>query len=210
MKTDTFNVVGEGSVVVKPDIATIVVGVQANGATVKQAQDQMNTIINQVSQDIKKLGVDGKDIQTNSYNIYPSYDYKNGPTRITGYQANTNLTVKIRNIDKANEIIDSATQAGANQVSSIAFDVEDKEKAQNEARQKAVDQAKKKAQDAAKIAGFSLGKLINYSENFGDNIRPLSMGLAKGGGPADAVNATQIESGSSEVKVTVTLTYDIK
>lgn len=48
-KTDTFTVSGEGKVFVKPDIATMTVGVQVNGATVKQVQQELNNKINQVS-----------------------------------------------------------------------------------------------------------------------------------------------------------------
>lgn len=208
-KTDTFTVTGEGNVSVPPDIAVISAGVQAQGNTVKIAQDQLNTAINAVSSAVKKAGVADKDIKTTGYNINPMYDYSARTPRITGYQASSNLTIKVRAIDTANAVIDAATAAGANQVGGISFDVDDKTRWQNEARTMAVDDAKKKAAAAAEIAGFSLGKVINYSEDFGNGPRPIPM-LAKADVGLGAGAPTQIETGSNEITVTVSLSYQIQ
>ena len=159
-KSTTFDVTGEGKVTAVPDVAVVTVGIQANGTTVKAAQDQINSTINKVSEAIKKLGVDSKDIKTTNYNVNPSYDFTSGQ-KITGFLANTNLQIKVRQLEKANSVIDTATANGVNQVGGINFDIDEKTKLENEARQKAVDQAKKKAQDASKIAGFKLGRIIN-------------------------------------------------
>lgn len=206
-KTTTFDVVGEGKVTSSPDVAMVTVGIQANAPTVKQAQDQINSTINKVSDAIKKLGIDSKDIQTTNYNISPDYDYGSGTRKIKGYLTSTNLSIKVRQIEKANSVIDEATANGANQVGGINFDIDDKSKLENEARQKAVDEAKKKAQDAAKIAGFRLGKIVNYSENFGDFLRPIPL-RATGAAEVESI-PTQIEPGSTQVSVTVTLSYEI-
>ena len=217
-KSDTFNVTGEGMVAAKPDIATLTAGISAQAPTVKSAQDQVSLNINKVSEAIKKLGVEEKDIQTQNYQINPNYDFQGSTQRITGYSASTNLAVKVRNINLINQVIDEATANGANQVGSISFDVDDepvgsqtlstKTKLENEARQKAVADAKNKAENAAKIAGFRLGKIVNYSENFEGIPQPTrAMTLAApGGGPK---NETAVEPGSSEVKVVVTLSYEI-
>ena len=203
-KTDTFSVTGEGKVSVPPDIAIVSVGVQAQGATVKIAQDQLNTKMNAVTAAVKKVGIADKDIQTSNYSLYPVYD-----TRLTGYQASSNLIIKVRAIDSANTVIDSATAASANQVGGITFDVDDKTKAENAARLLAVADAKTKAQNAAKIAGFSLGKIINYSEDFGNSPRPIPM-LAKTN-IADSNSApTQVNPGTNEITVTVQLSYQIQ
>lgn len=206
-KFTTFDVTGEGKSSIKPDIAEITAGITVSAQTVKAAQDQINAVINKVSQAIKQTGVDPKDIQTTNYNINPSYDYTGGSQRITGYSASTNLSVKVRNLDNVNNVIDAAGANGANQISGLSFGVDDKTKAEDEARKKAVDEAKKKAEQAAKIAGFKLGRIINYSENFQGEPRPipLMMETAKSQGAP-----TQVEPGSSEVTVSVTLSYEIQ
>lgn len=178
-KSTTFDVTGEGKVNVVPDIASVSVGIRASGSTVKIVQKQINSVINKVSQAVKNLGVDAKDIQTTDYSIYPDYDYSGSSQRIKGYTASTSLSVKVRDIDKVNSVIDAATANGANEVSGISFEVDDKEKAENEAREKAVADAKKKAENAAKIAGFKLGRIINYSENLGGFPKPIPLSMGQ-------------------------------
>ncbi|OGE25942.1 hypothetical protein A3H85_02220 [Candidatus Daviesbacteria bacterium RIFCSPLOWO2_02_FULL_40_8] len=207
-KSDTFQVTGEGKTSVLPDVAVVSVGVTAGGSTVKIAQDTINSNINKVTEAIKKLGVAYQDIQTQNYSVNPNYDFKEGSQRVNGYQANTNLSVKIRDLEKVNLVIDTATGNGANQVGGIIFEASDKSKAEDSAREKAVQQAKDKAQSAAKIAGFSLGRIINYSENL-NSIRPAISLRGVAMGAADE-KSTQIESGTNEVIVTVTLSYEIK
>lgn len=207
-KSTTFDVTGEGKVVVRPDIASLTLGIQANGSTVKVVQDQINTVISRVSTALKELGIDSKDIQTTNYNVNPDYDFTGETQKIRGYSASTNLLIKVRQIDQVNQVIDAATSNGANQVGGINFEVEDKSKAENEARQKAVQQAKNKAEDAAKIAGFRLGKIVNYSENFGGFGGPMPLMRTMDAKGAEQV-PTQIEPGSTDVTVVVTLSFDI-
>lgn len=206
-KTDTFSVSGEGKSNTAPDIAVINVGVQVQGSAVTQAQQELNSKIDRIVAAVKKIGIGQQDIQTSNYSIYPSYDWQEGRNRITGYQANSSLTIKIREMEKANLVIDAATANGANQIGGLSFTVDDKTKAENEARQQAVAVAKKKAEEAARIAGFKLGRIINYSENFGspERLMPLLAEAAVG-----KTAPTQIEPGSTEVVVVVTLSYEIK
>lgn len=205
-KSDTFNVSGEGKVSVPPDIVLINVGVQAQASTVKVVQDQLNSNINRVSKALKQLGIKDSDIQTSNYNMNPTYDFTSGTQRITGYSANSNLSIKVREIDKANSVIDAAVENGANQVGGIIFEVDDKTKAENEARELAVSEAKKKAENAAKIAGFKLGRIVNYSESFGDFPRPIPL---QAGGVEKGMPLTAIEPGSNEITVIVTLSYEL-
>lgn len=46
--------------------------------------------------------------------INPEYDYLGGSQRVKGYQASTNLQIKVRQLDKVNQIIDATTANGAN------------------------------------------------------------------------------------------------
>jgi uncharacterized protein YggE len=210
-KTDVFASTGEGKVTAIPDMATVNVGVQAQGTTVKAVQDELNAKINAVTASVKQIGINASDIQTTNYSLYPTYDYSSSKQRITGYQASTNITVKVKDLDKTNTVLDTATQQGANMVGGISFEVSDKTKALNEARQKAVAEAKQKAELAAQAAGFRLGKIINYSESEGGLIYPVPMSAK-----AEALDSrgagvpTQVQPGSQELQLTVTLSYELE
>ena len=74
------------------------------------------------------------------------------------------------------------------------------------ARQDAVAQAKRKAAQAAQAAGFKLGRIINYSESAGGVVpQPLyNRAEAK---LALETAPTEIQTGSQEIKITVSLSY---
>lgn len=73
--SDVFSTTGEGKATIKPDIAVVNLGVEAEGVTVKEAQDRINKVSEKVTSELKKLGIKEEDIQTENYSIYPQYDY---------------------------------------------------------------------------------------------------------------------------------------
>ena len=212
-KSDAFSVTGEGKVDAKPDSATVRVGVLANGATAEAAQEELNKNINKVTEGLFSLSsiqIKEEDVKTENYNVTPNIDYREGNQTIKGYQANSNIVITVREIDRVNDIVDIATTNGANQVGGIDFQVKDKNAAMNKAREMAVADAKKKAEDAAKIAGFKLGKVINYAEGQGGGY-PMPMMAAKAEDSRSAIsNQTNVQSGTNEIMVTVTLSYEIR
>lgn len=216
-KTEPFVVTGEGKVEATPDSATVRLGVVARGATAEAARSTLNTNINSVIEQIQALGVAEDKIKTENFNIYPEYgDMRPLPAdvpssdqnRITGYNANTNISVTVDNAELANKIVDAGTAAGANQVGGVDFQVKDKGEAMNKAREMAVLDAKKKAEDAAKIAGFRLGNIINYSEGQGGY--PVPMMARAEDAKAMGGSATNIQPGTNEITMTVTLSYEIR
>ena len=199
-KQDFFTVSGEGKVTVVPDTAIVDLGITINRPTVKAAQSEANSVINAISQELKNLGIKDKDIKTSNYSVYPQYDQ----TRISGYQVSTNLTITVREIDKINQVIDTATAKGANTIGGIQLTVDaDKKKLllQN-ARELAVKDAKTKAENLAKAAGIVLGKIVNIQESAGDT-RPLPIMYAK-------AEDTQIQPGSTDISTSVTLFYETR
>ena len=101
------------------------------------------------------------------------------------------------------------TADGANQIGNLSFTVEDPEQFQSHARKIAIENAKKKASEIANESGISLGKIINVSEGVSQNPGPLMMTAEKTTG-LGGETPTQIEAGSSEISVTVTLSYDTR
>lgn len=205
-----FSVTGEGKAEIKPDQATVNLGVQVQGSTTSEVQDKMNKAINAVTSAVKQQGIDPKDIQTAQYTINPTYDYSSGSQKITGYSGSTNVVVKVRDINKVNAVIDAATANGANQIGSPQFGNADKSTAEDQARALAIADAKKKAQAAASAAGFSLGKIINYSETEGGQPRPVPLVMGGGAANSEATPPTQVEPGQNEIDMQVTLTYEVK
>lgn len=210
-KTDLFTVTAEGKASAAPDIAQINLGVTINAPTVSGAQTQANSTINSIGSAIKKLGVGDKDIQTVSYNLRPDYDYSvSGSQRIKGYVIDVSLLVKARQFDKINQIIDAAMASGGNMVGGLNFTLDDEtqSKVESQARTQAITKAKQKAAEIAKESGLTLGKIINVSENTSNSFRPVPM-MAKAADSGQSA-PTQIEPGTSEISLSVSLSYETR
>lgn len=209
---EPFVVQGSGKSYVAPDIAKIDLGITESGTNLKTVQDSVNKKSQTLVDQIKKMGIVEKDIKTISYNIYPQYDYTTPTQRITSYQVSTSYEITIRDLTKINDILGNATSFGANTVGAVTFDLSDNLKNQKfqEAREIAVTEAKTKATGLAKAAGITLGKIVNVSEETPSSIRPVAMN-AMGGGTADkAITQPDVQTGTTEIDITISLSYEIR
>lgn len=210
-KNEPFMVNGEGTVAMTPDIAEISLGITTNKPTVSAAQEETNRVINSLTDAMKQLGVGDEDIKTTNYSVNPNYDWNSGTQRITGYNVNANLLVKFKNFDNLNQALDQATSLGANQVGGINFTLSDdkQHQAEDEARKEAVAQAKTKAESLSQAAGIKLGKLINVTENTFSPPTPMyARAEAMDAKAVSGPTPTEIQPGSQEVKLMVTLSYE--
>lgn len=169
--------------------------------------------MNQVIAFIKQQGIDPKDIQTTSFNSSPKYNYSNGQTIISGYQANQTITIKVRHVDKSTseleKIVNGAIMNGANQIQDVSFSFSDNEQLSQAARKQAIDKAKLKAAEIANEAGLTLGRIVNVvtSESNGNMPMPYAMANAS---IRTKSNTPRIEPGSQETTESVTLIFQIK
>lgn len=206
----TMNVTGAGTVTLTPDIAYINIGVQTEKPTAAVAVAENNTQTQRVIDALKAAGVDAKDIQTTNFSIYPNtqYDPQTGQKTGTTYVVNNTVNVTVRKLDQLGTLLDATVQAGANNVNSIQFDVEDKSAALKQARDAAVKDAKSQAQELASAAGVSLGDVQNIS--FYNSIPTPYVDAYAKGAVLEAVAAVPVTPGQMTLTVNVTITYEIK
>lgn len=212
-KGEPFIVSGEGKVYAVPDIAKITIGIEDTRLSLADVQKSVNTKTQTLTKAIKDLGIEDKDIRTTSYNLYPQYDYSRNTTQITDYRLSVTYEITIRDTDKINGVISTATSSGANMEGSISFDLSDSVKKEKllEARKLAVTEAKEKAEGLAASAGLTLGKIINISENQNPNSpRPLYATNAAGKGQDEVAALPSIQTGQTEIDITVNLSYEIR
>lgn len=205
---DTITISGQGKVTAVPDIAVIEVGLMTEKSDVASAQKENTLKMNRLIKNLKVLGVEDKDIQTSYYNIYPQYDWPNGRQVLRGYQVNQGVSIKIRNLSKIGDILAAAGEGGVNQVSGLSFNIDEPEKLRQEARIKALEAAKEKAEALAEAAEVKLGKIVSFSEYSETPPVPYksyeSLGLGGGG------SVPEIEKGTLDIVVNVTVSYEIK
>ena len=100
----TISVFGEGKEFVKPDIATISVGVVKQNVDLLKAQKEAADVIDRTIAVLREKGVTDKDQKTTSFNIYPQYDYRDGAQKFRAYEVRQTLEVKIRDLSKVGEV----------------------------------------------------------------------------------------------------------
>ncbi len=204
----TIVVDGDGKATSAPNIARIDLGLLTEKATVQDAQKENSAKMNKLIAEIKKFGIVDKDIQTTQYQVYPQYDYEGGKSRIRGYSVSQSVNVKIRDLEKVSQVLGKAGEVGANQVGGLQFTLDDESVLRAEARKSAILKAQAKAQELANSLGVRLVRLVSFNESaFGPPSPPIyalkELDMGRGGEP-------QIEEGSLEVQVNVTMTFEIE
>jgi uncharacterized protein YggE len=175
----TITVVGQGKVNVKPDVARAQIGVEVFASTVKEATAKNREQMTAVQAALRKAGIAEKDIQTSNYSI--NFEREPGipmmmelgakgaeSTELQGrYRVSNMVEVVIRDLDDVAAVLDTAVEAGANNIWGVSFDLEDPSAVESEARSKAMANARAKAAELAKLAGVTLGEVVSVSEVIG-------------------------------------------
>lgn len=209
--TRTITISADGKTTVVPDIAKVTFSVVSEGADPEKLQVENTKKMVAALDFIKGEGIDPKDIKTAAYNLSPKYEYdeKKRKSFISGYTSTQSVTVKIRDFTKVSPILGRLPGLGVNQIQNVNFEVDDTDKFLNVAREEAFNKAFAKAAAMAGQNKVRLGRVVNFSESSGNYFpRAYAMeSLGKGG--ADYA-APQLEPGSEELTVNVSVTYELR
>lgn len=219
----TISVVGTGEVFAKPDIAQFSFTVRGEGVDAATAQEKSGTIINAVTESLKKSGIEDKDIKTDGYNMSPKYKYEQKPCIFgqacppgeqiaDGFEVMQTVTVKVRKIDTAGTLLVEVGKLGATDLSSLSFTVDDTDALTADARALAIKDAQEQAKKIASDLGMSLGKMTGYYEEVPGGMPYMSaapmMDSAMGG--AKSFERVNVPTGENKTTSKVNLTYILK
>lgn len=208
----TVQVPGEARITYTPDVAKVTMGVQVDRvADAGQALKELNEKIDKIVKAVKEQGIADADIKTENYNLNPMTDYIDGRPVTSGYSANEQLLITIRDIKdntRVGKIITAATSAGVNQVNNVSFELSDMSKIKQEGRIKAILDAKAKAKDISSKAGVKLGRIVGWWENYPTPYYGEKGGVGMGGGVV--TDTANVPTGSYEYVVEVNLNYLVK
>jgi uncharacterized protein YggE len=192
-----------------PDMATITLGVETDGASAAQAMAANARAMAQVTAALRRSGVAERDMQTSSLDLSPQYVYaQSQPPRLTGYKASNQLTVTVNDLSRLGDIADATVAAGATDVGQISFGLANPRSAEDTARIAAVKALEDKASLYANAVGYRIVRLVNLSEGAAWSPappRPLMMRAAAMAAPA----ATPVEAGEMKVRVDITGVFEL-
>jgi uncharacterized protein YggE len=201
---------GEGVVKQAPDRLWVSIAAESRSKTPKEAQranaDAMKTVLDR----LKGLGLPDDAIRTTGYDLQPEFDFANGKQTLRGWLARNSIDVRVDEIARAGDVLDSAVASGATNVSGVRFDLKDRNSAEREALRSAVADARRRADSAAAGAGMKVDRVLRIEEHRGMSPEPRPMMMARQSMMADSAGAPPIVAGEIEVRVSVTLTSTIK
>src|ERR1051326_6447031 len=159
---------GEGQIRVPPDQATVRIGIQRQAASAQAAQDQANTVANDILAAITKAGIAANDIQTSRLTLSFVYAPR-GPDasqepRIVAYQASNDVAVRLTDLNKVGAVIDAGLRSGTNEIQGVQFGLRDDLAARQQALKQAVSEAQRKAETIADAVHVQLGAPVEIAE----------------------------------------------
>lgn len=201
----TIVVGGTGRIAVEPDVADLQLGVSIARPSVDAARADAAAAMTAILAAVRGAGIADRDIRTTLVSVQPRYDYRDGkPPVLTGYDLSNSVLVTVRDLATLGAVIDGSLQAGATSMDSLSFRLDDSSEAERAARLAAVAQARSRADVLAEAAGV---EIVGVSD------------IVEGGGPGPgypqpkaarmmlADSATPVQAGTTEVSVSVTVTY---
>jgi uncharacterized protein len=193
-----ITVVGTGSSSIVPDRASFVFGTTSEAAAAAAALRASAEKVARIVEALRAAGVEKADIQTAEVSVAPRMN-ENGDA-VVGYTASDSVSVKVRKIGAAGNVVDAAVGAGASQVYGPELAASDRDSAYSKALAAAVDEAREKAELLARTAGAKVGRITAVAES--DATPQPVFGTA-----AARDSAVQIDRGTQTVDATVTVTF---
>jgi len=122
-----ISVSGNAMASVEPDLLRIRFGVETQAAISRDAVAANAELLNAAIAALRKVGVQESQISTTQFSVQPVYDTIQDRASgqhsqvLTGYRVRNVLLIETADLDKATDILDSATMAGANRVDAVEF-----------------------------------------------------------------------------------------
>jgi hypothetical protein len=161
-------------------MATISIGVMTEGKTAADAMAANSAQLAQVLDNLRAAGIADRDLQTSGLSLNPNWANTSGSgvSRIVGYVASNQLSVRVRVLNTLGMVLDAAVRDGANQLNGVSFGVADPAPLLAEARKRAVADARAKAELFTEAAGVGLGAVLSITEQQQGGGQPMYRGVA--------------------------------
>ncbi|HEY0366341.1 MAG TPA: SIMPL domain-containing protein [Pyrinomonadaceae bacterium] len=204
-------VAGDSIVQAQPDTAIVTIAVVTQNRTAISAQQDNAAKTDAVVRALKAAAGSGAEVKTSGYSLQPQRVYKeNQPPTITGYEARNSVTVTLSDLTKVGSVIDAAAQAGANDVSGIAFTLRQDRQARDRALSEATRAAVSKAQVIALALGGRVVRIVEVQEEGFQQRPPAPIYQTETFMAKRADVATPIEVGSLDVTSRVQLIAEVE
>jgi len=200
----TLSVSGKGQITIPTTLTQVRLGVEIQGKTAQQVQQQVAQRSQSVVELLKSRKVEK--LETTGISLNPNYTYKNGKQNINGYSGTNTVSFRI-DTEKSGTLLDEAIKAGATRIDGISFVASDEAiaQAQQQAIQKASEDAKKQADAALSALNLSQREVMSIQINGANPPQPLVNSAARVAQVTKARADTPVVGGEQKVEQSVIL-----
>ena len=201
----TLTVSGRGMESIPTTLSLVNLGVEIQGKTAQEVQEEAARRSAAVVALLKSLNVEK--LQTTGIRLNPVYSYTNNVQRITGYAASNTVSFRIAT-DKAGTLLDDAVKAGATQINGISFVATDEAiaAAQKQALKEATQDARAQAEAVFSSLGLNSKEVVSIQVNNASAPPPSPVLMrTESLKQANADVATPVIGGEQQVEASVTL-----
>ena len=149
---------GEGTAQGAPDRAWISVSAESRAPSPREAQRRNVELMTPVQEALKAARIPDDAMRTTGYDLQQEFDFVNGKRVARGYLARNSIEIRVDDVTRVGELLETVVKQGATTVSGLRFDLKDQGKLEREAVRQAVSNARLKAEAAAAGAGRSIDR----------------------------------------------------
>lgn len=197
---------GDATVSAKPDRAKLDIGVVTQAANAQNAAAQNAAQTESMVAALRRSLGPAAEIRTSGYSLTPDFHYAKdgGQPTLSGYTASNTVEIVTNDLANVGKVIDAGTQAGANNVRGLEFQLKDEAPVRAQALTEAARNARAAAEAMAAALGLKVVQVLSAEEGGPPQvIRPMVMARKAAASP------TPIESGNIQVQASVTVTVEV-
>lgn len=203
----TLTVTGRGEELVPTTLTQVRLGVEAQGKTANEVQQEVARRSNSVVSLLRSRNVSR--LETTGITLNPNYRYDNNVQTLVGYNASNIVSFRVETA-KAGDILDDAVKAGASRIDQVSFVATDSAiaNARNVALREATQDAQNQADAVLAALGLTRREVVNIQVNgaFTPPPRPFNMTTKLAGEDSlAAAPPTPVVGGDQQIEASVTL-----
>jgi hypothetical protein len=199
--TRTITVTGQGNESIPTTITQVQLGVEAQGDTAAEVQQEVARRSSAVVDLLRSRNV--RRLQTTGISLSPVYNYANNEQRIIGYSARNMVSFEL-DTERAGTLLDDAVKAGATRIDGVSFVAADEAiaTARQQALREATEDAQTQAQAVLSALGLTRRDVINIQVNSASTPPPMPYFRAAA---MEQAASTPVVGGEQEIQASVTL-----
>ena len=214
-----LHVRGEAQLMVAPDRVSITAGVTTQAKHSKQAIAENAKKMNAIIKALQAAGLNKKSYKTQNFQVHPVWTQrprsadKSWKSAIASYRVSNSLKITTKKIERAGDIIDALSSAGANQIHSVIFDLANPREYRSQAIKQAMENAQQDAQALAAASGDTISRTLTLRlDNTSASVTQAKAQMRSRSSMLEmsaTAEPSPISAGDISVRAVVSVTYQL-